>query len=47
MLLQDKGMMNFPEEQYNVPDIKASASTFDDLVVSLRSEARRRNNGGW
>ena len=47
VLLQDKGMMNFPEEQYNVPDIKASASTFDDLVVSLRSEARRRNNGGW
>ncbi len=35
--------MNFPKEQYNVPEIKASASTFDDLVASLRSEAR----GGW
>lgn len=43
VLLQDKGMMNFPKEQYNVPEIKASASTFDDLVASLRSEAR----GGW
>ena len=35
------GRLNFPEEDYNVADIKASARTFDDLVATLRREARR------
>ncbi|DBB02882.1 TPA: hypothetical protein ACH3X1_013487 [Trebouxia sp. C0004] len=39
-IYMDKGMSNFPKEEYNLPDIKASASTFDDLVASLRLEAR-------
>ncbi len=38
-------MLNFPKEQYNVPDIKASAETFDDLVATLRLEARRAADG--
>ncbi|DBA72560.1 TPA: hypothetical protein ACH3X2_010316 [Trebouxia sp. C0005] len=37
----DMGRLNFPEEDYNVADIKASARTFDDLVATLRREARR------
>lgn len=39
VLLQDRGMLNFPKEEYTLPDIKASASTFDDLVATRRLEA--------
>ncbi len=45
MSLQDKGMLNFPKEEYNVADIKALASTFDDLVATLRLEARHAASG--
>lgn len=45
MLVQDMGKLNFPEEEYNVADIKASASTFVDLVATSRRKARRTENG--
>ncbi len=38
-------MLNFPKEEYNLSDIKASASTFDDLVAALRLEARHAASG--
>lgn len=41
------GKLNFPEEEYNVADIKTSASTFDDLVATLRREAHRVVSGKW
>ena len=41
------GKLNFPEEEYNIADIKASAGTFDDLVATSRSEARRVSSGTW
>ncbi len=41
------GKLNFPEEEYNVADIKASASTFGDLVATFRREARRVVSGKW
>ena len=41
MSVQNMGKLNFPEEEYNVADIKASASTFDDFVATVRREARR------
>ncbi|DBB09848.1 TPA: hypothetical protein ACH3X3_001463 [Trebouxia sp. C0006] len=40
-IYKDMGKLNFPEEEYNVADIKASASTFDDLVATSRRKARR------
>ena len=45
MLVQDTGMLNFPKEEYNLSDIKASASTFDDLVATSRRKARRVVSG--
>lgn len=45
--MQDLGAVNFPSEQYDVEGIKASSSTFDELVSSLRQQARRTNAGGW
>ena len=47
MLVQDMGKLNFPEEEYNVADIKASASTFDDLVATSRRKARRVVSRKW
>ncbi|KAL0052442.1 hypothetical protein WJX82_002349 [Trebouxia sp. C0006] len=44
-LYMDTGMLNFPKEEYNLSDIKASASTFDDLVAALRLEARHAASG--
>ncbi|KAL3135676.1 hypothetical protein ABBQ38_006149 [Trebouxia sp. C0009 RCD-2024] len=46
-LYLDLGAVNFPSEQYDVEGIKASSSTFDELVSSLRQQARRTNAGGW
>lgn len=38
-------MLNFPKEEYNLSDIQASASTFADLVATLRLEARHAASG--
>ena len=45
--LQDLGAVNFPPEEYDVEGIKASASTFDELVATLRRQARKANAGEW
>ena len=41
------GKLNFPKEEYDIADIKASAGTFDDLVATSRCEARRVSGGKW
>ncbi|KAL0052679.1 hypothetical protein WJX82_005944 [Trebouxia sp. C0006] len=46
-IYKDMGKLNFPEEEYNVADIKASASTFDDLVATSRRKARRVVSRKW
>ncbi|KAL3158845.1 hypothetical protein ABBQ32_011566 [Trebouxia sp. C0010 RCD-2024] len=46
-LYLDLGAVNFPQEQYDVEGIKASSSTFDELVCTLRQQARKANAGAW